>query len=78
MFAYLQCFLAQIAQLVEQRTENPCVGGSNPPLGTTFCLKSTKTAAWKIFDHFTQTQSLQLKYCVNFDNYQDRDRIYDS
>ncbi len=25
---------AQIAQLVEQRTENPCVGGSNPPLGT--------------------------------------------
>ena len=27
---------AQVAQLVEQRTENPCVGGSNPPLGTTF------------------------------------------
>ena len=25
---------AQIAQSVEQRTENPCVGGSNPPLGT--------------------------------------------
>tara|TARA_B100000029_G_scaffold494398_1_gene558076 strand:+ start:318 stop:509 length:192 start_codon:yes stop_codon:yes gene_type:complete len=25
---------AQVAQLVEQRTENPCVGGSNPPLGT--------------------------------------------
>ena len=25
---------AQIAQLVEQRTENPCVGGSIPPLGT--------------------------------------------
>jgi hypothetical protein len=25
---------AQIAQLVEQRTENPRVGGSNPPLGT--------------------------------------------
>ena len=24
----------QIAQLVEQRTENPRVGGSNPPLGT--------------------------------------------
>ena len=22
----------QVAQLVEQRTENPCVGGSNPPL----------------------------------------------
>src|SRR5207245_9316298 len=26
---------AQVAQLVEQRTENPCVGGSIPPLGTT-------------------------------------------
>jgi hypothetical protein len=30
---------AQIAQLVEQRTENPRVGGSNPPLGTIFMLK---------------------------------------
>ena len=29
------CSLAQVAQLVEQRTENPRVGGSNPPLGTT-------------------------------------------
>ena len=28
-----QC--AQVAQLVEQRIENPRVGGSNPPLGTT-------------------------------------------
>ena len=26
---------AEVAQLVEQRTENPCVGGSSPPLGTT-------------------------------------------
>ncbi len=25
---------AQVAQLVEQWTENPRVGGSNPPLGT--------------------------------------------
>ena len=29
---------AQVAQLVEQRTENPRVGGSNPPLGTNFLL----------------------------------------
>ena len=28
-------YIAQVAQLVEQRTENPRVGGSNPPLGTT-------------------------------------------
>ena len=27
---------AQVAQLVEQRTENPRVGGSNPPLGTIY------------------------------------------
>ena len=26
----------QIAQLVEQRTENQCVGGSIPPLATTY------------------------------------------
>ena len=27
---------ARVAQLVEQRIENPRVGGSNPPPGTTF------------------------------------------
>ena len=31
---------AEIAQSVEQRTENPCVPGSNPGLGTT--IVSTK------------------------------------
>jgi hypothetical protein len=30
----------QVAQLVEQRTENPCVGGSTPPL-TTFLFSPT-------------------------------------
>ena len=30
----------QVAQLVEQRTENPCVGGSIPPLATNeFCFQ---------------------------------------
>ena len=29
---------AQVAQLVEQRTENPRVGGSIPPLGTIFSI----------------------------------------
>ena len=28
----------QVAQLVEQRTENPCVGGSNPPLPIPKCF----------------------------------------
>ena len=36
---------AQVAQLVEQRTENPRVGGSNPPLGTTGYLVSIKSTA---------------------------------
>ena len=27
-----------VAQLVEQRTENPCVGGSSPPWATSFFL----------------------------------------
>src|SRR3981081_1991084 len=35
---------AQVAQLVEQRTENPCVGGSIPPLGTT--IIPIKTASY--------------------------------
>ena len=35
--AVLQSF-GQVAQLVEQRTENPRVGGSNPSLATTFLL----------------------------------------
>jgi hypothetical protein len=39
---------AQVAQLVEQGTENPCVGGSIPPLGTTFCSPATE-----ILPHFT-------------------------
>jgi hypothetical protein len=30
------CCLAQVAQSVEQRTENPRVDGSIPPLGTTY------------------------------------------
>src|SRR5688572_16497358 len=33
---------AQVAQLVEQRTENPCVGGSTPSLGTTLFRHSTQ------------------------------------
>ena len=31
---------ARVAQLVEQRTENPRVGGSSPPPGTTFLKNS--------------------------------------
>ena len=30
------CLRAEVAQLVEQWTENPCVGSSSLPLGTIF------------------------------------------
>ena len=33
---------AQIAQSVEQRTENPRVAGSIPALGTNYCKKTLK------------------------------------
>ena len=33
-FRVCQSGLARVAQLVEQRIENPRVGGSNPPPGT--------------------------------------------
>ena len=36
---YLINYIAQVAQLVEQATENRCVGGSIPPLGTTIYVK---------------------------------------
>tara|TARA_B100001093_G_scaffold250522_1_gene240011 strand:+ start:276 stop:383 length:108 start_codon:yes stop_codon:yes gene_type:complete len=34
MIKLLIFYSAQVAQLVEQATENRCVGGSIPPLGT--------------------------------------------
>src|SRR5882757_3459291 len=35
---------AWVAQLVEQRIENPRVGGSNPPPGTTFPIENRAPA----------------------------------
>ncbi len=43
---------AQVAQLVEQWTENPCVGGSIPPLGT-----SSKLLPSAIDRYLLQTES---------------------
>ena len=44
----------QIAQLVEQRTENPCVGGSIPPLATsnTKGLRDIQKVEYYICLHF--------------------------
>lgn len=34
LLSVISYFSAGVAQLVEQRIENPCVGGSSPPPGT--------------------------------------------
>jgi hypothetical protein len=40
--------LGQVAQLVEQWTENPCVGGSIPPLSTTEYPQAVYPAGYAI------------------------------
>ena len=47
-------FFGDVAQLVEQRTENPCVGGSIPSITT------QKASLWRLFFFYY--------YNVNFDN----------
>ncbi len=56
---------AQVAQLVEQRTENPRVGGSIPPLGTTFFifLKVTSFTFAKI------SNTAFIRKSLSFDNF---------
>ena len=49
MFCIYHAPDAQVAQLVEQRTENPRVGGSNPPLGTTYPM--LKPLLFSLFRH---------------------------
>ena len=45
----------QELQLVEQRTENPRVGGSSPPPGTTFLLKNIINQIVRKFLYFLTT-----------------------
>ena len=47
---------AQVAQLVEQWTENPRVGGSIPPLGTTFPPNSNELGGF----YFSENHQLEL------------------
>ena len=49
-----------VAQLVEQRIENPCVGGSNPP-------RPTRTNKWGMGLHGVVT-SLAMKKSEGFDS----------
>ena len=45
----------QVAQSVEQRTENPCVGGSIPPLATTTPSYIPKTSFSVYTEHMVNT-----------------------
>src|SRR6516162_4486960 len=54
--------IAQVAQLVEQRTENPCVGGSIPPLGTT--KSNTYETVGKIAKIIIRTVSAKIEPAV--------------
>ena len=45
----MEFLVGQIAQLVEQRTENPCVGGSIPPLPIAVtCYVSNLYDSWSV------------------------------
>jgi hypothetical protein len=59
--------LAEVAQLVEQWTENPCVGGSSPPLGTIYTnLESVSFVNSRLadfcFDNSSDNNWLQIRW----------------
>ncbi len=45
-FRKIQCLYSLVAQLAEQRTVNPCVGGSSPPGGASQIVAQTREP-WK-------------------------------
>ena len=62
---------ARIAQLVEQRIENPRVGGSNPPPGTIFYelnedCSGLLAAVWPLSDDCAAAISAVLLVCRYF------------
>jgi hypothetical protein len=66
MFA-LQLFLnAQVAQSVEQRTENPRVGGSIPPLGTTVEIKEFQRLISLLISLFYCLKIFCIRYIADF------------
>src|SRR3990167_8733617 len=60
--------VGRIAQSVEQRTENPCVGGSIPPSATTsnFPPNTRKTLSILYFFFFISGASALLYHCFCF------------
>ena len=61
--------IAQVAQLVEQRTENPRVGGSIPPLGTIHLVYTINMSAfYALIGQVTHNQSpyRRIHSCILF------------
>ena len=70
-YANIHLVLAQIAQLVEQRTENPCVAGSIPALGIYFLKMflivekdKTKKIFKKIQKLFKKVLTIKITYDI--------------
>ena len=60
-------FYAQVAQLVEQATENRCVGGSIPPLGTfvIFLISILLSSCEKKNDFYPDKQGMTWNYQIS-------------
>ena len=60
-------FYAQVAQLVEQATENRCVGGSIPPLGTfvIFFISILLSSCEKKNDFYPDKQGMTWNYQIS-------------
>ena len=61
-------FLGDVAQLVEQRTENPCVGGSIPSITTSLLRGFFLSFSMVNFDNLVKSiVSLNVNFCLKFD-----------
>lgn len=70
----MEVYKAQIAQLVEQRIENPCVPGSIPGLGTiinkalatagAFCFSCKHSASDLLFENIHDFKSPEYRKCM--------------
>ena len=61
--------LGQVAQLVEQRTENPCVGGSIPPLATIFRAREADAKSAKVSIRFGQADAKRTQNRPRFQRF---------
>ena len=66
---------ARVAQLVEQRIENPRVGGSNPPPGTIYRIYITAMSAFRHMPQVGRVQCVSLLLTWFDSGNRDRGRV---